>query len=136
MQILITSRFIRLKGFFSQIDYKLTERIHGATSVVKSFTANLPVGAKDVYYKDAVGNISTSNLREEKKRTVLEMRPRYPLYGGWKFSWFIGYTIPMDLFVKKIRNDDYKVEIPLLPSINNLLLKNAQLKVVLPEGAT
>lgn len=127
--------FIRLKGHFSQIDYKLSQYIHGSTAVVKSMTAFLPADAKDVYYKDAVGNVTTSNLRKEKSRTVLELRPRFPLYGGWKFSWFHGYTIGTYPVLQRKGADQYTFELPMTASIKNLYIEKAFLEVILPEGA-
>ena len=125
---------IRLKGHFSQIDFKLTQFTHGSTSVVKSMTANLPAEAKDVFYKDAVGNVTTSNLRKEKSRTLLELRPRFPLYGGWKTSWFHGYTIPNYPVLQK-KSDEYTFEMSMSPSIKNIFTERAFLEVILPEGA-
>jgi len=55
----------------------------------------LPELATDVYYRDEIGNISTSNLRQEDDGGVgLELRPRFPLFGGWKTHYVIGYNLP------------------------------------------
>ena len=54
----------------------------------------LPVSARDVYYRDEIGNISTSNLREIDDQMELELRPRFPLFGGWKTHYYIGYNVP------------------------------------------
>jgi len=54
----------------------------------------LPASARDVYYRDEIGNISTSNLREMDDQMELELRPRFPLFGGWKTHYYIGYNIP------------------------------------------
>jgi oligosaccharyltransferase complex subunit alpha (ribophorin I) len=127
----------RLKGHFSRIDYKLTQYSHHQTQVIKDLTAILPMGAKNVYYKDVVGNISTSNLRQEKKRSVLELRPRFPLYGGWKCSWFHGYTLPFYPHLTPSSSNPEKITftLPMSPTIGGLTLENAKMKVILPEGA-
>ena len=54
----------------------------------------LPASARDVYYRDEIGNISTSNLREQDDSVELELRPRFPLFGGWKTHYYIGYNVP------------------------------------------
>ena len=43
---------------------------------MKSFKTFLPAAAADVYYRDEIGNISTSNLRVDEEYVELELRPR------------------------------------------------------------
>ncbi len=98
--------------------------------------ALLPADASDVYYKDLVGNISTSHFRKEKKQSVLEIQPRFPLYGGWKFTWFYGYTIPQAPFlVPTGKPEEYTLKVSFVPTIANFLVDKSVLKVILPEGA-
>lgn len=60
-----------LKGGFSRVDYQL----HGSKGAsLNSLVATLPPGASDVYYRDVIGNISTSHVRSELTRTVMEVR--------------------------------------------------------------
>ncbi len=54
----------------------------------------LPAAARDIYYRDEIGNISTSHLREMDDSVELELRPRFPLFGGWKTHYYIGYNVP------------------------------------------
>lgn len=54
----------------------------------------LPASARDVYYRDEIGNISTSHLHETEEGVELELRPRFPLFGGWKTNYYIGYNVP------------------------------------------
>ena len=61
-----------LKGPFSRYDY---QRNSGVSSV-KGFTTLLPAAAQDLYYRDEIGNISTSNARSEEDFVSLEIRPR------------------------------------------------------------
>ena len=61
-----------LKGAFSRYDF---QRNSGA-SAVKSYTTLLPAAAQDLYYRDEIGNISTSNARTEEEFVSLELRPR------------------------------------------------------------
>ncbi|KAJ3306725.1 proteasome regulatory particle base subunit [Kappamyces sp. JEL0829] len=124
----------KLKGHFSRIDFKLSQYGHHQTTVVKELTAALPMDAKDVYYKDVVGNISTSHFRNEKKRSVLEIKPRFPLYGGWKCNWFQGYTIPNYPVLTPSSSDpgEFKFSLPMTPSIGGLTQEKSTLKVSAP----
>lgn len=54
----------------------------------------LPAAARDVYYRDEIGNISTSAMRELDDMVEVELRPRFPLFGGWKTKYTIGYNVP------------------------------------------
>ena len=81
----------KLKGPFSRFDFM---RRQGSHSVVKSFKTLLPPTANDVYYRDEIGNISTSNLRESSEQVELELRPRFPLFGGWRTHYTVGYNVP------------------------------------------
>lgn len=54
----------------------------------------LPAAAQDVYYRDEIGNISTSHLLVLDDSVEMEIRPRFPLFGGWKTHYIIGYNLP------------------------------------------
>ena len=54
----------------------------------------LPAASRDVYYRDEIGNISTSAMRELDDMVEVELRPRFPLFGGWKTKYTIGYNVP------------------------------------------
>ena len=61
---------------------------------MKSFKVALPAAARDVYYRDVIGNISTSNMQIQEEAVEVELRPRFPLFGGWKTQYYIGYNVP------------------------------------------
>lgn len=63
-----------LKGSYSRFDYQRIQN-SGASSV-RSYKTLLPAAAADVYYRDEIGNISTSNLRVDEEYVELELRPR------------------------------------------------------------
>lgn len=128
----------RLKGHFSQVDYKIHQHGLDQTNVVTKFKSIIPSTATDVYYKDAIGNVTTSNLRYERKKAILELRPRYPLYGGWRTTWFHGYTLPQIPFLSPVQGsaDKHILKMSITPTVKGLLLEKATLKVILPEDAT
>lgn len=54
----------------------------------------LPAAAQDVYYRDEIGNVSTSHLLVLDDSVEMEIRPRFPLFGGWKTHYIVGYNLP------------------------------------------
>ena len=78
------------KGTFSRYDYQRSQTF----AVIKSFKSVLPASAADVYYRDEIGNISTSNLLAMDDSVELEIRPRFPLFGGWQTRYYTGYNVP------------------------------------------
>ena len=60
-------------------------------------------------YRDLLGNISTSAVSYSKERYLmfkkLELQFRYPLFGGWKTSFYMGYTVPVDEYIIEIFNN-------------------------------
>lgn len=102
-----------LKGSFSRYEYQ-RESGSGVSSV-KSFKTILPASASDAYYRDDIGNISTSNMRVMSDAVELNLRPRFPLFGGWKTHYVVGYNVPSyeylynsgDQYILKIRFIDH-----------------------------
>ncbi|KAK9740192.1 hypothetical protein RND81_03G017900 [Saponaria officinalis] len=120
-----------LKGEFSRLDYQ--SGIKGA-SAFNRLLARLPPRAHSVYYRDEIGNISTSNLRGDSKKTELEIEPRFPLFGGWKTFFTFGYGLPLKdyLFAAEGRR---VVDISFGSPIAELVVDELIVKVVLPEGS-
>jgi len=121
-----------LKGSFSRYDY---QRQQDGYSSVKSFKTILPAAARDVYYRDAIGNISTSNLRELEDMVEVELRPRFPLFGGWKTHYLLGYNVPSYQYLYN-RDNDYVLKMRFVDHIyDDQVIDEMTLKIILPEGA-
>lgn len=121
-----------LKGPFSRYDY---QRQQDGSSSVKSFKTVLPSSAKDVYYRDEIGNISTSNLKELDDMVELELRPRFPLFGGWKTHYMIGYNVPSYQYLYN-SDDRYALKMRFLDHIfDDQVVEDLTVKIILPEGA-
>ena len=75
-EVLCSSCFLGalLKGSFSRFDYQRNP--NSGLSSLKSYKTLLPAAARDVYYRDEIGNISTSHLLEEEEFVEVELRPR------------------------------------------------------------
>ena len=50
-----------MQGAFSRLDFQRNP--NSQRNAVKQFETHLPAAAADVYYRDVIGNVSTSNLR-------------------------------------------------------------------------
>lgn len=122
-----------LKGPFSRYDYQRTQDT-GAS--VKSFKTVLPASARDVYYRDEIGNISTSALREDEDMVEIELRPRFPLFGGWKTKYYIGYNVPSYQYLFN-EGDHYALKMRFVDHVfDNLVIDQMTFKIILPEGST
>ncbi|AES74109.2 putative dolichyl-diphosphooligosaccharide--protein glycotransferase [Medicago truncatula] len=121
------------KGEFSRLDYQARPYVRGA-SAFRRLTAKLPPRAHSVYYRDEIGNISTSSLWGDSKKTELEIEPRYPLFGGWKTAFTIGYGLPLQDFLFGVDGKRF-LNISFGSPINELVIDTLVVKVVLPEGS-
>lgn len=122
-----------LKGSFSRFEY---QRNQGGFSSVKSIKTILPAAAKDVYYRDEIGNISTSHLRELSDYMEIELRPRFPLFGGWKTHYVLGYNVPTYEYLYT-KDSHYGLRMRFIDHIyDDQVVDEMTLKVVLPEGVS
>ena len=136
----------RLKGGFSRYHH-LKGGYVKATNEIK---ISLPQVAGDIYFRDAIGNISTStvirnapvsNVRpfpsvlRPLEGTFLNAVPRYPILGGWKSSFNVGYTVPWASQVHLTPEGRHRLTVlfgsPLFPAA----VAELEIRVVLPEGA-
>ncbi|XP_027365735.1 dolichyl-diphosphooligosaccharide--protein glycosyltransferase subunit 1B [Abrus precatorius] len=124
----------RHKGVFSRVEYQTRPGGTGVSSF-KHLLAKLPPRVHSVYYRDGIGNISSSHLRTESRKSELEIEPRYPLFGGWKATFVIGYGLPLQDFLFESpdgkRYLNFTFGCPLVETVVDKLI----VKVVLPEGS-
>jgi oligosaccharyltransferase complex subunit alpha (ribophorin I) len=122
-----------LKGSFSRFDYQRNP--NSGLSAVKSYTTLLPAAAQDVYYRDEIGNISTSHLRNAEDFTELLIRPRFPLFGGWQTYYYVGYNVPSYEYLYH-RGNSYLLNMRLIDHVfDDQVVDVATVKIILPEGA-
>lgn len=124
----------RHKGVFSRLDYQARPSVEGAASF-KNLLASLPPRVHSVYYRDDIGNISTSHLRSNSQKSELEIEPRYPLFGGWKSSFLIGYGLPLQDFLFESSNGQRYLNISFGCPLIETIVDELTIKVVLPEGS-
>ncbi|CAH2045850.1 unnamed protein product [Thlaspi arvense] len=82
----------RHKGVFSRVDYQSRRSMSGSSSF-NALLAVLPPRVNSVYYRDDIGNISTSHLRTGFKKVVLPEGSKDP-------SAVLPFTVNQDLQVK------------------------------------
>ncbi|KAK9928458.1 hypothetical protein M0R45_025592 [Rubus argutus] len=121
------------KGEFSRLDYQARPHVRGQYAI-RRLVAKLPPRAHSVYYRDEIGNVSTSNLWSDSMKTELEIEPRYPVIGGWKTAFTIGYGLPLHDFV--FQSDGKRlIDISFGCPMNEVVINTLIVKVVLPEGS-
>jgi oligosaccharyltransferase complex subunit alpha (ribophorin I) len=81
----------KVKGRYSRIDIDMN---HGGQGCLRKLQSEYPYYIKDLYIGDYIGNISSSNAHRSASSVELELRPRYPICGGWQNDWNQGYSMP------------------------------------------
>ncbi|XP_073153220.1 dolichyl-diphosphooligosaccharide--protein glycosyltransferase subunit 1A [Henckelia pumila] len=123
-----------ITGEFSRLDYQAQQpHVRGASSF-RNLVAKLPPRAHSIYYRDEIGNISTSNVWSDSAKTLLEIEPRYPMFGGWRSSFTIGYGLPLQDFLF-LSEGKRVLDISFGCPMNEVVIENLTVKIVLPEGS-
>lgn len=93
----------------------------------------MPRSSKDIYYRDQIGNISTSNVHSRIGHLEVELFPRFPLFGGWKTNYILGYNIPTNKFLHS-KGSNYALKIRLVDHLfDNSIIEKLTVKIILPE---
>jgi oligosaccharyltransferase complex subunit alpha (ribophorin I) len=132
----LQNRGAELSEGFARVDYQAPSRQEGNS--FRYLTGALPLGARDVFYRDIIGNISTSHVRQDadKGQTVLEVYPRFPLFGGWKTVWNQGYDLSTDRCLQvDSKTGEYVLRLPAGIPFDKFAVELLRLRFVLPEAA-
>ncbi|KAF2834856.1 Ribophorin I [Patellaria atrata CBS 101060] len=136
----LVNRGAALKNHFSRVSWQMTSYANPATSALKELRIPLKVGAANAYFIDDIGNVSTSNFRADRREANLALRPRYPVFGQWKYKFRVGWDADLSAYLRKLKTGErYILKIPFLegPSAREgIEYKEVQIRVILPEGAT
>lgn len=127
-----------LTNLFSRVEWSRSLYYQPDTSALKELRFPLQVGSKDVYFTDYIGNVSTSRFRSNRKEALLETKPRYPVFGGWKYPFTIGWNADARRFLKKATGDTYVLKVPFLEGPKQpegIQYERTEVRVLLPEGA-
>ncbi|KAI0268194.1 oligosaccharyl transferase alpha subunit [Gloeopeniophorella convolvens] len=137
----------KLKGQFARIDHQSQAFYNRlAPHIIPSLTLQLPAGIHSAYYYDLNGNVSTSHLRttpsvpkaaQSNQYSLIELRPRYPVMGGWNYTFTLGWDSPLaDSAGYDKSTGKYVVGIPVQTIIPGAVINEAEVQVIFPEGAT
>jgi oligosaccharyltransferase complex subunit alpha (ribophorin I) len=93
-------------------------------------------GARDAYFTDIIGNVSTSNFRPGRgiADANLEIEPRFPIYGGWNYTFRIGWNVDLER-VERVTNGERVLKVPFLEGPENVQYAQYDVNIILPEGA-
>lgn len=99
--------------------------------------AKYPWYIQNLYFNDYIGNISSTNAIRQEEHVNVEFYPRYPICGGWKVDWNLGYKMPTKYHLSRPAEDDelYSLDINFLHNYDILLAENYTFEVILPYGA-
>jgi oligosaccharyltransferase complex subunit alpha (ribophorin I) len=136
----LENRGAHLKNQFSRVEWQKTSYMNPPTSALKSLNLPLYPGSVDPYFTDDIGNVSTSRFRPGKKEALLELKPRYPVFGGWKYSFRVGWNADLSKYLRKLSTgESYVLKVPFLEGPRQpegIEYARFNLRVILPEGAT
>ncbi len=136
----------KLKGHFSRLEH-LKQNVARETAqqhIIRNILFHLPSGVRDPYVYDVIGNVSTSNFRPAVKRgnsplersSILDFRPRFPVLGGWNYSFTLGYDMPLEDWVGyDASTGQYVAAVPFLTALPGAAYDEVAVKIVLPEAA-
>ncbi|RKU45242.1 dolichyl-diphosphooligosaccharide--protein glycosyltransferase subunit 1, variant 2 [Coniochaeta pulveracea] len=131
-------RGANLSTQFNRVKWAQQQYYNPNSYAIKEMKIPLRVGSTDVYFTDTIGNVSTSRFRSNKREALLEMKPRYPIFGGWKYPFIVGWNADAKNFLRKLSGSSYVLNVPFLEGPKQpegVEYEHVQLRVILPEGA-
>jgi len=131
-------RGANLSSQFSRVKWQKSQYHSPATHALKELKFPLKIGSIDPYYTDVIGNVSTSRFRSNKREALLEAKPRYPIFGGWKYPFTIGWNTDASSSLRKTKSGEFVLNIPFLEGPKQpegVEYGEVRLQVLLPEGA-
>lgn len=124
-----------LSGGFSRLDYQRSDP--DATASFRSIHALLPSNSRNIYYRDQIGNISTSDLKPTKDHNGInmELQFRFPMFGGWKNQFYIGYSLPTSkVLFNEPETGAYRLKLNFYTVFRGVWVEDMETKIILPEG--
>ncbi|KAI4104013.1 MAG: hypothetical protein L6R37_003495 [Teloschistes peruensis] len=140
----LTNQGAQLKENFNRVQWAATQYYNPPTSALRELKVPLKAGSMNPYFTDDIGNVSTSRFRpggSKNKEAMLELKPRYPVFGGWKYSFRIGWDADLVSFLRKLGTTPeggHVLKVPFLegPKMGEgVSYAKVEVRVILPEGA-
>jgi len=133
------NRAANLTKQFSRVEWASQQYYNPPTTAVKELKFPLKVGSLTPYFTDVIGNVSTSRFRSNKREANLEIKPRYPIFGGWNYPFRVGWDADLKKFLRKLKTGEgYVLNVPFLEGPKQpegIEYEHVELRVILPEGA-
>ena len=125
-----------MKEQFSRLQYARNAYASPPTHAVTKLTIPLKNGARNPYYTDIIGNVSTSRFRPARgiADSHLEITPRFPVYGGWNYTFTLGWNVDLEK-VARVTNSERILKLPFLEGPENIQYEKFIVNIILPEGA-
>ncbi|KAJ1822342.1 dolichyl-diphosphooligosaccharide--protein glycosyltransferase subunit 1 [Coemansia sp. RSA 2671] len=143
---------------FDKVDQMVSKYMHRRDNLVKTLLVKVPAEAREMYFVDEIGNVSTSAVSKQRRAKgedafrVMQLRPRYPISGGWNYTWWHGYSLPLSRYLKVSPQSRHHLRLPFIGSMaacaslegeltlamanaQNTAVRQYELRVTLPEGA-
>ncbi|KXS17382.1 hypothetical protein M427DRAFT_110488 [Gonapodya prolifera JEL478] len=120
---------------FSRTDLLIQGRYATPPTMIQHLRFDLPAGAFNGEYRDFDGNVSTSHFSSGRSGATLELRPRYPMFGGWKYQFWFAYDVPLSKSVGIGKDGRYVWKGPVMRGLQNVPVDRLEVEVVLPEGS-
>ncbi|KAJ2746887.1 dolichyl-diphosphooligosaccharide--protein glycosyltransferase subunit 1 [Coemansia sp. BCRC 34301] len=143
-------RSLAPSGSFDKVGQMLAKYTGRRDNLVKTLLTKVPADARDFYFVDEIGNVSTSAVgRIRSGARVLHLRPRFPLAGGWNYTWWHGYSVSLSRYLK-VDGQRHLLRVPFMGTLTasasqesepatanavNTAVRAYELQVTLPEGA-
>jgi oligosaccharyltransferase complex subunit alpha (ribophorin I) len=127
-----------LSSQFNRVKWQQSQFFNPNSFALKELRFPLQIGSVDPYFTDVIGNVSTSRFRSNKREAVLELKPRYPLFGGWKYPFTIGWNSNAANFLRKTATGGHILKVPFFEGpkqAEGVEYEHVTVRVVLPEGS-
>lgn len=123
----------KLVGEFGRVDYNL-KSYRGGKNSVRYLSAKLPLKANNLWYRDEIGNVTSSVAERQWDYVSLNQQLRFPLLGGWKSNYNIGYNLPTKFFIN-YKDNSKVLKLTFGVPYEDIIATNYTYKVILPENA-
>lgn len=123
----------QLNKGFSRLEHMVDQQNMRLSHYCSVLEMNLPEDSSEHYFTDKVGMVTTSRILGDN----IYLKPRYPIFGGWKYNFTIGWTNPLSNFLRASEGggDSYIISVPLLNGPTDTVYDDVTLSLYLPEGA-
>lgn len=132
----------RLTKQFSRVSWTMKTYQNLPSVALSQLKFPLKAGSADPYFTDDIGNVSTSRFRPGvgERDGLLELKPRYPVFGDWKYSFKIGWNNALSRFLRRVpaSTDSFVLKVPFLEGPKGpegIQYEKMQVRIILPEGA-